>query len=71
TAQSVARERQVQQVVTLDGRRVRSASYLVTLWPAALAALAVLAVFAALMIHAYRVAQYTFRTGHVSRGEPG
>ena len=62
-ALSVARERDVYQVLMADGRRVRSASYLFTLWPAALGLLAVIAMFVVLVVHAYRVASFTFRRG--------
>ncbi len=66
-ALSVARESDVYQVIMADGRRVRSASYLVTLWPAAAGLAAAFAVSATLIVHAYRVARFTFRPG--LRGE--
>ena len=69
TALSVARERGVHYVTTVDGQRHRSVSYLVTMWPAAVAALAVLIVVCVLLVHAYRVALFTFRTDPSSRGE--
>jgi len=62
-ALSVARESDVYQVVMADGRRVRSASYLATLWPAALGLTAAFAVFPSLVVHVYRVARFTFRAG--------
>ncbi len=69
TALSVARERGVHYVVTADGRHHRSVSYVATLWPAAVAGLAVLMVVGVLLVHAYRVALFTFRTDPASRGE--
>lgn len=68
-ALSVARESDVYQVIMADGRRVRSASYLVTLWPAAAGLAAAFAVSATLIVHAYRVARFTFRPGPGLRGE--
>lgn len=68
-ALSVARESDVYQVVMADGRRVRSASYLVTLWPAAAGLAAAFAVSATLIVHAYRVARFTFRPEPDLRGE--
>ncbi len=61
-ALSVARERDVYLVIMADGSRVRSASYLVTLWPAAAALAAAFGVFASLVVHTYRVARFTFRS---------
>ncbi len=68
-ALSVARESGVYHVIMADGRRVRSASYLVTLWPAAAGLAAAFAVSASLVVHAYRVARFTFRAGPRLRGE--
>lgn len=68
-AMSVARESDVYQVIMADGRRVRSASYLVTLWPAAAGLAAAFAVSATLIVHAYRVARFTFRPEPGLRGE--
>jgi hypothetical protein len=58
---SVAWEKQVNVAVLRDGTQVRSASYLSTLWPAALGMLALAILTIVLLVHAYRVATFTFR----------
>ena len=60
---SVARERDVAVATLLDGTRIRSASYLSTLWPAALGMLGLAILIVVLLVHAYRVAAFTFRRG--------
>ncbi len=60
---SVSREAHVETIRLIDGRTVRSASYLVTLWPAALGVFALSALALVLLVHAYRVAAFTFRRG--------
>ena len=60
-ALSLRREADVHRITLVDGRTVRSVSYASTMWPAAigLAALGVLAMV--LLVHAWRVARFTFR----------
>ncbi|HUP87058.1 MAG TPA: hypothetical protein VM143_15505 [Acidimicrobiales bacterium] len=60
---SVARERAVAVATLLDGTQIRSASYLSTLWPAALGMLGLAILIVVLLVHAYRVAAFTFRRG--------
>ena len=62
---SVAWEQQVSVAVLRDGRQVRSASELSTMWPAALGMLALAILTIVLLVHAFRVAAFTFR----SRGD--
>ena len=57
---SIAREAEVHKVVLVDGRIIRSASTLATLWPAAVGIVAVLVVSGFLLVHAWRVAAFTF-----------
>ena len=58
---SVAREQQVAVAILRDGTQVRSASYVSTLWPAAIGMLALAILTIVLLVHAYRVATFTFR----------
>ena len=58
---SVAWERHVAVAFLRDGTQVRSASYLSTLWPAAVGMLALAILTIVLLVHAYRVATFTFR----------
>jgi hypothetical protein len=58
---SIARERSVAVATLLDGTRIRSASYLSTLWPAGLGMLGLAILIVVLLVHAYRVAAFTFR----------
>ena len=58
---SVAWEQQVNVAVLRDGTQIRSASYLSTLWPAAIGMLALAILTIVLLVHAYRVATFTFR----------
>jgi uncharacterized membrane protein HdeD (DUF308 family) len=60
---SVAREADVETFVLPDGRTLRSSSYLATMWPAAVGIVAVAVVGIVLLVHAYRVAAFTFRRG--------
>ena len=58
---SVAWEQQVSVAVLRDGTQIRSASELSTMWPAALGMLALAILTIVLLVHAYRVATFTFR----------
>ena len=58
---SVAWEEQVSVAILRDGRTIRSASYASTLWPAAIGMLALAILTIVLLVHAYRVATFTFR----------
>ena len=60
---SIAREAAVHKVVLADGRIIRSASTLATMWPAAVGIAAVLVVSGFLLVHAWRVAAFTFGRG--------
>ena len=62
---SVAWEQQVSVAVLRDGTQIRSASAVSTMWPAALGMLALAVLTIVLLVHAYRVATFTFR----SRGD--
>ena len=60
---SVSREAQVAVAILRDGTLVRSESYLSTLWPAALGMLGLVVLTVVLLVHAFRVAAFTFRRG--------
>lgn len=60
---SISREAAVAVAVLYDGSTVRSHSYLSTLWPAGLAILALAILTIVLLVHAFRVAAFTFRRG--------
>jgi hypothetical protein len=60
---SVAREARVAVAILRDGTHVRSESYVSTLWPAALGMLALAILTIVLLVHACRVAAFTFRRG--------
>lgn len=65
---SIAREAEVDKVVLADGRIIRSASTLATMWPAALGIAAVLVVSGLLLVHAWRVAAFTFSNSSSHQG---
>ena len=58
---SLAWEKQVSVAILRDGTQIRSASYVSTLWPAALGMLGLAILTIVLLVHAYRVATFTFR----------
>ena len=58
---SVAREQRVAVAILRDGTQIRSASFVSTMWPAALGMLALAILTIVLLVHAYRVATFTFR----------
>lgn len=60
---SVAWEQGVSVATLDDGTRLRSASYVSTLWPAALGMLALAILTIVLLVHVFRVAAFTFRRG--------
>ena len=60
---SVSREAQVAVAILRDGRQIRSASYVSTLWPAAIGMLGLAVLTVVLLVHVYRVAAFTFRRG--------
>jgi hypothetical protein len=60
---SISREAQVAVAILRDGTLIRSESYLSTLWPAALGMLGLAVLTVILLVHAYRVAAFTFRRG--------
>jgi hypothetical protein len=60
---SIEREAHVRRVTLVDGRTLRDASYLTTLWPAALGLVALVALTAVVFVHVFRVAAFTFRRG--------
>lgn len=62
---SVEWEQHVAVAFLGDGTQLRSASYLSTMWPAAIGMLALTILSIVLLVHAYRVAAFTFR----SRGD--
>jgi hypothetical protein len=59
---SVQREANVRRITLVDGRTIRDASYLTTLWPAALGLVALAALTAVVLVHVFRVAAFTFRS---------
>jgi hypothetical protein len=65
---SIDREADVRRVVLANGTTLRSASYLATMWPAAIALVGVAIVIAVLVVHTIRVAAYTFRRGATDHG---
>ena len=62
---SIHREANVRRVTLVDGRTIRDASYLTTLWPALVGLVALAALTAVVFVHVWRVAAFTFR----SRGD--
>jgi hypothetical protein len=62
-ALSVERESNVRRITLVDGRTIRDASYLTTLWPAAVGLVALALLTAVVLVHVFRVAAFTFRRG--------
>ena len=60
---SISREASVAVAVLRDGSTVRSQSYLSTMWPAAIAIVALAILTIVLLVHVFRVAVFTFRRG--------
>ena len=60
---SIDREANDRRVVLADGRTIRDASYLTTLWPAALGLVALAVLTVVVLVHVVRVAAFTFRRG--------
>ena len=58
---SLAWEQRVYVTVLRDGTEIRSASQVSTLWPAAVGILALAVLTIVLLVHACRVAAFTFR----------
>jgi hypothetical protein len=62
-ALSVERESNARRITLVDGRTIRDASYLTTLWPAAVGLVALALLTAVVLVHVFRVAAFTFRRG--------